>query len=312
MEPIEKSLRGLVNRKDFQERFHQLKKSVLADPSVQTFLAKHSTDVDRAMIDRSLVKLYEFAEQSKNCDQCPSFKECKNLIKGYTPTLVIQGKTIDCAYNECPKKIAYDERKRHEALVKSMYIPKDVLNAELDHIALDEPSRLKVVAYAQDFIEQYSSDKRMKGLYLYGAFGVGKTYVLSAIANELAERNISSMLVYVPEFMRELKGAIHDQSLNEKLDAVKNVQVLMLDDIGAESMSSWMRDDILGTILQYRMLENLPTFFSSNFDLDSLQHHLTFTQRGEMEEVKAMRIMERIKYLATPMELKGKNRRLEE
>lgn len=311
MESIEKSLQGLVKRQDFQERFNQLRKTVLADPKIKEFIQEHSSEIDRAMIDRSLVKLYEFTGQSKNCEQCSSFEQCKNLVKGYTPSLVIQGKTIDCTYNECAKKIAYEERKRHESLVKSMYIPKEVLRAELDNIALDDKSRLQVVSYAHDFVEQYSNGKQMKGLYLHGPFGVGKTYVISAIANELAAKNIPSMIVYVPEFMRELKGSIHDQSLNEKVDAVKNVRVLMLDDIGAESMSSWMRDDILGAILQYRMLENLPTFFTSNFDLDGLQHHLTYSQRGEMEEVKALRIMERIKYLATPMELEGKNRRLE-
>lgn len=310
MESIEKSLRNIVSRQDFQERFMQLKETVLADPHIQQFLHDHPNEVDNAMIERSLVKLYEFVQQSKNCEHCPDLTECQNMIKGYTPTLIIQGKTIDCAYNECSKKVIHDARKRQEALVKSMYIPKDILNAHLDDIALDEPSRLKVVSLAQDFIEQYSSNKRLKGLYIYGPFGVGKTFVLGAIANELAEHNISSMLVYVPEFMRELKGSIHDQSLNEKIEVVKKVPVLMLDDIGAESMSSWLRDDILGTILQFRMLENLPTFFTSNFDFDGLKHHLTYSQRGEMEEVKALRIMERIKYLATPVELKGKNRRM--
>jgi primosomal protein DnaI len=66
----------------------------------------------------------------------------------------------------------------------------------------------------------------------------------------------------------------------------------------------------LGTILQFRMLENLPTFFTSNFDFKELEHHLTYTQRGEEEKMKAARIMERIKYLAKPVEVLGGNRRL--
>ena len=57
------------------------------------------------------------------------------------------------------------------------------------------------------------------------------------------------------------------------------------------------------------MLENLPTFFTSNFDFKQLEHHLTYTQRGEAEEMKAARIMERIKYLAKPIPIGGKNRR---
>ena len=60
-------------------------------------------------------------------------------------------------------------------------------------------------------------------------------------------------------------------TLNEKIDYVKKAPVLMLDDIGAETMSAWTRDEILGTILHYRMSEQLPTFITSNFDYAGLR-----------------------------------------
>ena len=43
----------------------------------------------------------------------------------------------------------------------------------------------------------------------------------------------------------------------------------MLDDIGSESMTSWMRDEVLGRILNYRMHKGLPTFFTSNNNYDA-------------------------------------------
>ena len=39
------------------------------------------------------------------------------------------------------------------------------------------------------------------------------------------------------------------------------VPVLILDDIGSEMNTQWVRDEVLGPILQFRMLEELPTFF---------------------------------------------------
>src|SRR5699024_10790260 len=95
----------------------------------------------------------------------------------------------------------------------------------------------------------------------------------------------------------------------QKLEVVKKTPILMLDDIGAESMSSWVRDDILSPILQFRTQENLPTFFTSNFNFQQLQHHFTYTQRGEVEQMKAARLMERIQYLTVPIEVNGRNRR---
>ena len=201
-----------------------------------------------------------------------------------------------------------DERKEQEEFIQSLYVPKDILRASLADIEIEQ-GRIEAIKLAHEFLRNYNPGKRMKGLYLFGPFGVGKTYLLGAIANQLAERKVRSLIVYLPEFLRELKGSFQDQSFNEKIEFVKKSPVLMLDDIGAESVTSWMRDDVLGAILQFRMLENLPTFFTSNLNLKELEHHLTYTQRGEEEKVKAARIMERIRTLAIPVEVIGRNKR---
>ncbi|BDP80863.1 hypothetical protein EfmAA290_15390 [Enterococcus faecium] len=84
--------------------------------------------------------------------------------------------------------------------------------------------------------------------------------------------------------------AIGKDQVAEKLDAVKRSPILMIDDIGADAMSSWIRDEVFGVILQYRMQEQLPTFFSSNFTMDELEQHLSVTQRGEI----LFRVIQRI------------------
>lgn len=309
MDSIQNHLKAFMNSDGFRERYLKLKQQITMDEGVKEFLEKEKEQIDEEMVERSLGKLYEFAMQSKNCRECPSLSECKNMIKGYHPTLFIHGRMIDIKYDKCLRKEADDARKKQESLIKSIYMPKEILNVHLRDIDLQDASRLKAISHVRNFLEQYGKTDYVKGLYLYGSFGIGKTFILGAIANELAERGIATMLVYVPEFIRELKSSLHDQSINEKIEAVKSAPVLMLDDIGAESMSSWVRDEILGTILQFRMHEHLPTFFTSNFNFEELEHHLTFSQRGEQEEMKAKRIMERIRYLAAPVKLTGKNRR---
>ncbi len=84
-----------------------------------------------------------------------------------------------------------------------------------------------------------------------------------------------------------MKQAIGKDQVAEKLDAVKRSPILMIDDIGADAMSSWIRDEVFGVILQYRMQEQLPTFFSSNFTMDELEQHLSVTQRGDEEPLKS-------------------------
>lgn len=311
MEKINRSLNKLANTNQFQQRYEKLKQEIFEDEQVRLFLNANSSTVTKEMIDKNLGKLYEFTSQSNKCDKCPSLNGCINMMQGYYPKLVVQGKALNLNYEICPRKLSEDEKRKREKLIRSLYVPKDILRATIEDFTQtdNENKRLGVLSKAMSFIMEYEPGKMQKGLYIYGKFGVGKTYLLGAIANELAERQISSLIVYVPDYLRELKGSIGDNTVNEKIEMVKTAPVLMLDDIGAESMTSWGRDEVFGPILQFRMLENLPTFFTSNFDLNGLENHLTFSQRGEKEEVKAARIMERIQYLAEPVKLDGLNRR---
>ena len=312
MQKINSTLNKLANGNQFQKRYEALKKEVLEDQQIHEFLHENSSVITSEMVEKSLGKLYEFSTQSKKCDKCPSLDGCVNLMQGYYPKLVIEGNALDLHYEECPRKVVADEKRKREKLIRSLYVPSDILSATIEDFLKTDTSneRIEVMEKVVSFIMNYASGQKQKGFYIYGKFGVGKTYLLGAIANQLAEKQISSLIVYFPDFLRELKGSIGDNTVNEKIEMVKKAPVLMLDDLGAESMTSWGRDEVLGPILQFRMLENLPTFFTSNFDFKELENHLTFSQRGEKEEVKAARVMERIQYLAEPIKLAGKNRRL--
>lgn len=309
MEKINDTLKRLGNNANFQSRYNKMRQEILMHPNVRAFLIEHEGEVTQEMIERSLMTLYDYANQSKNCQDCTSLEECKNLMKGYHPELVIRRGSIEIYYDQCPRKVMDDEKRKSEKLIRSMYVPKDIISASFADIDLNVPGRLEAVDRATHFVENYQPGSKEKGLYFYGKFGVGKSYLLGAIANELAKKKISSMIVYFPELLRELKNSIGDSTLNEKIETIKKQPVLMIDDIGAETMSSWTRDEVLGPILQYRMQEYLPTFFTTNFDYDGLEHHLTYSQRGEEEKMKARRILERIRYLTVPVLVDGPNRR---
>jgi len=309
MERIGDTIKKLTEKKGFQELYNEMKAEILSNQEVQQFLKENEGQITSSMIDRSLGKLYEFINQSKNCEHCASLEGCRNIIPGYEPELVLNRNGIDVHYVPCKTKILDLERKRAESLIQCIHIPKEILKASMSEVTIDTPNRLKAVQKAEEFIEQYELGDFQKGFYFYGPFGTGKTYLLGAIANELAAKKISSIIVYVPELIREMKQSIHENTVNEKIEMLKKAPILMFDDIGAETVSSWVRDEILGPILQFRMLEKLPTFFSSNFDLNELEHHLSYTQRGEEEKVKAGRIIERIRYLAEPLLIDGSNKR---
>lgn len=306
---IHHTLTNVIGNSDFQKRYEEMKREILAHPDIKAFIHAHDGQITEKMLHIGLGKLYEYISQTTNCHACPNLNDCVNLIQGFEPALVIRRGVIDIDYHRCKRKIIDEKRRETEKLIQSIFVPTEILQASLTQFTLDSEGRMLAFQRVEAFAASYKQGKKMKGLYLHGSFGVGKSYLLGALANQLAEKQISSVLVYVPEFLREMKQAIGDHTLAEKIDTVKKAPILMLDDIGAEVMSSWTRDEVLGTILQFRMHEHLPTFFTSNFNLKELEHHLTYSQRGEEEKMKAARMIERIKSLAEPIKVDGYNRR---
>ncbi|MGC4376138.1 primosomal protein DnaI [Fictibacillus sp. Mic-4] len=304
MESIKESFKQIPGYAKFQKDYNALKFKVLNDPTVASFIESHP-ELTQASIERSLPRLFEYIQEQANCANCPGLANCPNMMKGYQPKLGAGRNTIDLSYEKCELKLQEDKQKSIVSLIKSYFIPKEILEATFDKLHRIDKERKEAIFYATQFVTDVCSGKETKGLYFYGKFGVGKTFLLGAIANKLAERQVQSLIVHTPEFLREIKNSLSEGTFQEKMDLLKKVPVLMLDDIGAENMSPWIRDEVLGVILQFRMMEKLPTLYSSNFDFDLLQEHFYCSEKSGLEEAKAKRIMERIRHITIPVFIGG-------
>ena len=131
---------------------------------------------------------------------------------------------------------------------------------------------------------------------MYGSFAKGKTYALGCIANEFAKNGISSLLIYFPDLVVDLKNAMGTPRYPELINMLKSIDVLMLDDLGSEKMTEWVRDDVLGPIINYRLMEGKPLFISSNLKMVEYQSTLILN-KDSSDKVKAERIMSRINCL---------------
>lgn len=245
--------------------------------------------------------------ENKNCKNCKDLDCCLNKVKGYCYNAINDKGMITFSYDACDKmkkKLKEDSYKDNLDLFD---MPKEIKDASFKNIYKDDKARVPIIKYFKEFMDHYNDEEKPKGVYLNGSFGSGKTYLVACLFNEMAKRGVKSILVYYPEFLVNLKSSFSDD-FEEKRDCVKRIPLLLLDDIGAENTSSWSRDEVLGPILQYRMENHLPTFFTSNLTIEELEEALSTTSSG-VDKVKARRIIERVKQLTESFDLISKNRR---
>ena len=257
--------------------------------------------VDKDVAKKYTSSLEDTVRELHNCKNCKGLYECKNCVSGHVsyPEKDYYGNLIfvskPCKY----LKEAENANKNTDEFNNQ--------NARMKDIDLKDPKRIKLINWIDKFYENFDPYKNQKGLYLNGSFGAGKTFILSALFNELhLNKNVRTEIVYFPELLRSLKD--NWGSYEDKISYLEDVDLLLIDDIGAEKVTEWGRDEVLGTILQYRMDKGKTTFFTSNLTIEELEHHLSLTNNN-VDNVKARRIIERIKQLTEKIELISDNRR---
>ena len=269
----------------------------MKDANFKNFVSNLKISKELAMKNNSKIK--ETVDELKNCKNCKGLFMCKNRLDGYVYFPEVDENNLIFNYVPCKyqKELAKQEDTQENELT----------NARMKDIDITDKKRIELIKWLKNFYDKYEKGKNCKGLYLHGSFGSGKTFLLACLLNELTiNKNVNYELIYFPEFLRNLK---EDFSLIEdKVNYLEKVEILVIDDIGAENVTNWGRDEILGTILQSRMNNHLTTFFTSNYTIEELEQHLALT-KGVEDTMKSKRIIERIKQLTTDIELISKNRR---
>ncbi len=289
-----------------EEKLEQSFQSACQDTEFKNYV--YGLNVREDILCKYTSNLEDSFVEYKNCMNCKGLENCLNTIKGYRYTVIPYENMIEFSYDACSKM---NQKMKDESYKKNLELyelPIDIKNASFKNIYKDDKARVPIIKYFKEFMEHYYDGDKPKGIYLNGSFGSGKTYLISSLFNEMAKKGVRSILIYYPEFLRKLKASFSDNTYEEKFNEIKRVPLLLLDDIGAENCSNWSRDEVLGPILQYRMENHLPTFFTSNLTISELEKNLSITSSG-VDKVKARRIIERIKQLTVSLELISENRR---
>lgn len=296
MEKIDKFLNSKISTSIKQNYI-----KALEDEAFRRLITQYKIDEEVGM--KYTSRLMDSSKEHTNCSNCPSLAACSNSVRGFCLTPKQNKNTINFSYDMCK----YLKKEEYRENVQVFDVAKDIKNASIKNIYTNDKNRIEIIKAIKNFINEYKKGTNPKGIYLHGSFGSGKTYLISALFNELAKSRTTSVIIHTPELLRSLKDSF-STDYSEKFYLLKHTPLLLLDDIGAEYLTAWGRDEVIEPILQYRMDEGLPTFFTSNFTILELEKHFT-TVSNSIDKVKARRIIERIKQLSVEVELISKNLR---
>ncbi|BCR35600.1 primosomal protein DnaI [Mariniplasma anaerobium] len=252
---------------------------------MRQFIGKNQETKSLEVLDVDVNKVYQYLVRKKE----------KPVVDGYEVVLRTEP-YIEIVYRPTKEKAFELKKERIRRNLKFYDSEVYIQDASISEFDCFNEERQKAHDLAAQFLENYRKDHYEKGMLIYGRYGTGKSYLLSAIAQELALKNIAVLFVYVPDLIRSIRQGMNDGNLEERINKLKQADILMLDDFGGENMSPWFRDEIIVPVLQYRLSAKLPVFMSSNFSLVQLLEALTLT-KDETNRMKAGRLIQRIKDL---------------
>jgi primosomal protein DnaI len=314
MESLSQLLKSMPNS-EWKRNAEAKIQLVMQDALVHKFRQKYPF-VDDYTIKINMNKLYQHVTEFKNCSNCPGLERCPNDMPGHYTMLTaesvngtsfIHEEKVACKkYNAKQVQDAINSRIRtfhvDPRMISRSFSFGDILETDLD--------RAKAVMQINDYVNlTIEVGLQTKGLYLSGSFGTGKTFLMGYMLHQLAKVGMTGAIVYMPDFSEDLKGMFQEPyKLKETIDLLKETDLLVFDDIGAENLNPWLRDHVIGAILNYRMNQK-PTFFTSNYDLSGLEKHFSFTNKDGDEEYKGQRIMDRIRPFVDVVPVNGTNKR---
>ena len=223
----------------------------------------------------------------------------------------------DCPFDECdgtgfvvdaearttrecrcrPQRIAMAKAKRLSAV-----IPRRFRGVSFDRppVTLIDPH---VVSHVRRYVAQLDTHlDDGRGLWLMGDVGTGKTTLAMLVSKTAIERGRSVAIYSLPRLLSELRKTYDegsDLSYLQLLDSLASVDLLHVDDVGAERTSPWVLEQLY-SIVNTRYEEEKAIVLTTNLQHDAL--------RDQIGERTVSRLVE---MCGDPLPLFGEDRRMD-
>ncbi len=275
--------------------------SLSKEKHIQSFLKENH--IDTSLMSDYWVELLDYNDDYKACLHCTSLDTCPKENKGIKKNLIYRDQEISLEIEGCRFSKTWEEKRNLLEKFVITNVKEEMLLTDLSSLDILKkqdltPNEKMALAY----VIRYANGQGDKGLFLHGDMGSGKTSLLAGLMNALAHDGKNIGFIHFPTYLIDLKSSFSTGETEYALDKIMKIEYLLLDGIGEENVTAWSRDEILLSILSYRLLNGLPTFFTSMYGYKDLIKVYTI-KKGD--EIRVNTLISKMKQLTQEIMLDG-------
>lgn len=204
-----------------------------------------------------------YLEQQFHCDACKDTGFIANV-----PCSCFKQSLIDIAYEQSNLKHILNKENFNTFSLK-YYSQKVDLKTGIS--PYDNMVKIKQICVG--LIEKFDIEK--ENLLLTGETGLGKTYLCNCIAKELLDSGYTVLYFTAPQLFKLFEESrFHREDMQDEskdlLNTLFNVDLLIIDDLGTESISTVTISDLFN-VINSRYLNQTSTIISTNLPFGNLK-----------------------------------------
>jgi DNA replication protein DnaC len=177
---------------------------------------------------------------------------------------------------------------RHRARSLSAVIPRRYSGTSFDRPPVTDmpaPQVQVVRRFVRDIDANLDAGR---GLWFYGSVGTGKTTLAMLVSRHALEAGRSVAIYSLPRLLAEIRTTFDDDgrggSYVDLLDRLTAVDLLHIDDVGAEKTSAWVLEQLYA-IVNARYEDERSVIITTNLERDDLAEQINERTVSRLEEM---------------------------
>lgn len=259
--------------------------SIYDDTELREYLRADKVELVDGATERSIfsIRANQYIESKRMCSKCTGGEGCRT--KGIMTRMHEDGELYVL---KCGLYGVWRNQKDLEKVTLRANIPTAYAETTLENYEKRTVESEKAHAY----MITLANNESTQGAYIFGTSGLGKTHLAIGLLRKKMEQGKTGVFVVVPELMESLRRCLRENGDDfEILQALYNVDCLVLDDLGAEKATEWVAERLY-LVINQRYLNNRMTVITSNCTLKEVAERL-----GEQGKRITSRILEKCKII---------------